>query len=69
MSGRMQSIIEDAQDYFGWQLKKQIQLLNDELNVWLNQKIDAQEKALNETEKKCKENREFIEENQRLISS
>ncbi len=54
LSKRMQSIIDDAQDYFGQQLKKQIQLLNDELNVRLNQKIDAQENILKDTEKKYK---------------
>lgn len=52
MSDRMQSIIEDAQDYFGQQLKKLIQLLNDELNVRLNQKINAQEALLKDTERK-----------------
>lgn len=52
MSKRMQSIIDDAQDYFGRQLKRQIQLLNDELNVRLKQKIDAQEALLRDTEEK-----------------
>ena len=52
MSKRMQSIIDDAQDYFGTQLKEQIRLLNDELNVRINQKIRTQEKQLKETEKR-----------------
>lgn len=52
MSKRMQSIIDDAQDYFGRQLKQQIQLLNDELDVRLDQKINAQEELLRDTEKK-----------------
>lgn len=52
ISKRMKSIIDDAQDYFGQRLKKQIQLLNDELNIRLNQKIDAQEEILKETERK-----------------
>lgn len=54
LSKRMQKIIDDAQDYFGEQLKKQIELLNDELDVRLNQKIEAQEKILEDTEKKYK---------------
>lgn len=52
MSKRMQSIIDDAQDYFGGQLKQQIQLLNDELNVRLNQKINAQEELLKDIEER-----------------
>ncbi len=52
MSERMQSIIDDAQDYFGQQLKQQIGLLNDELDVRLNQKINAQEQMLKDTEKR-----------------
>lgn len=47
-------IIDDAQDYFGKRLKEQIKLLNDELNVRLNQKIQAQEKNLHDTEEKYK---------------
>lgn len=54
LSKRMQKIIDDAQDYFGEQLKKQIELLNNELDVRLNQKIEAQEKILEDTEKKYK---------------
>ena len=52
MSKRMNSIIEDAQDYFGRQLKQQIQLLNDELDVRLDQKINAQEELLKDTEER-----------------
>lgn len=52
MSERMRAIIDDAQDHFGQQLKEQIQLLNDELNVRLNQKIHAQEQLLKDTEKR-----------------
>lgn len=52
MSKRMQSIIDDAQDYFGRQLKQQIQLLNDELDVRLNQKINAQIELLRDTEER-----------------
>lgn len=54
MSERMQSIIDDAQNYFGRQLKQQIQLFNDELNVRLNQKINAQEELLKDTEERYK---------------
>lgn len=52
MSEHMQSIIDDAQDYFGKQLKQQIRLLNDELNVRINQKIRAQEEQLEETKRR-----------------
>lgn len=52
MSVRMQSIIDDAQEHFGSQLKQQIRLLNDELNVRINQKIRAQEEQLEETERR-----------------
>lgn len=54
MSACMQSIIDEAQNYFGQQLKKHIHVLNEELNVRLNQKIDAQEKVLRDTEEKYK---------------
>lgn len=52
LANQMQQIIDDAQNYFGSQLKKHIELLNDELNVRLNQKIEAQERVLKERERK-----------------
>lgn len=54
MEEYMQSIIDDAQEYFGKLLKQQILLLNEELNVRLNQKINAQEELLKDTEKRYK---------------
>lgn len=42
----MQSMIDDAQDFFGKRLKEQIELLNEELNVRLDQAIKAQEQHL-----------------------
>lgn len=54
MRERIQSILDDAQDYFGDQLKEEIELLNDELNVRLDQKITAQENNLQYIEEKYK---------------
>ncbi|MCH5187026.1 MAG: hypothetical protein J1F63_01385 [Oscillospiraceae bacterium] len=52
MSKYMQDILEDAQEHFGLQLKRQINMLNEELNIRLEQKIVMQEQQLKNTEER-----------------
>lgn len=55
MSKCMKSIIDEAQNYFGQQLKTHIEMLNEELDIRLKQKIGAQEEILKDTEEKYRQ--------------